>query len=465
MFSAKGDDIQKKINDALLKGNKEELQQAREEADSQLKQTNTEISEAASKHAQLLRDLALSRDLLEPLLNHSMSKLNELREQGKLSTATVPLLKEFLNATTCICGESLVQHHPQGQLRRENIERLIEHLTEQSRKPDEFRSRLTDLYDAAAQLQLDQATAADSWVNKYTEVAKRRDKLEHDRGEQARRLSEINAQIKRLPKTDIQGLHDTKEYYEDQRMRAHKDQVQKEDKLTTILKEKGSVQRKYDRLLNKKGNSDRVLSKLKIIRDTEKVLEKSRDRIKNDERVKVSDLMDKFFRDMIGSDPEQGAIIRRAEISPEFDILVYGPEDRTLNPDRDLNGASRRALTLAFILALTKVSGEEAPNVIDTPLGMMSGYVKRAVLQTAIGESSQLILFLTRSEITDCEEILDTAAGRVITLTNSAHYPKMLKNDPQVSVRKILRCQCNHHRECSICERHLDPVDGMEAAI
>ena len=105
----------------------------------------------------------------------------------------------------------------------------------------------------------------------------------------------------------------------------------------------------------------------------------------------MSDLMNTFFLEMIGCRSGTGkAIIRRAEISPEFDILVYGPEDRTLNPDRDLNGASRRALTLAFILALTKVSGVEAPNVIDTPLGMMSGYVKRAVLRTAIRESSQL---------------------------------------------------------------------------
>ena len=36
-----------------------------------------------------------------------------------------------------------------------------------------------------------------------------------------------------------------------------------------------------------------------------------------------------------------------------------------LNPDRDLNGASRRALTIAFILALTDVSEVEAPNTID----------------------------------------------------------------------------------------------------
>ena len=159
---------------------------------------------------------------------------------------------------------------------------------------------------------------------------------------------------------------------------------------------------------------------------------------------------------MIGADPEQGAIIRRAEISQDFDIIVYGPNDRTLNPDRDLNGASRRALTLSFILALTLVSEVKAPNVIDTPLGMTSGFVKRSILSTAVRESAQLILFLTHDEITGCEEIIDKAAGVVFTLTNPAHYPKMLVNDPGVVERKIFRCACDHRSHCERCRRHLD---------
>ena len=108
--------------------------------------------------------------------------------------------------------------------------------------------------------------------------------------------------------------------------------------------------------------------------------------------------MNSIFLEMIGADPEQGAIIWGAEISAKFDIIVYGPNERTLNPDRDLNGASRRALTLGFILALTKVSEVEAPNVIDTPLGMTSGYVKRSILRTAVLESTQLVLFLTHEK-------------------------------------------------------------------
>jgi DNA sulfur modification protein DndD len=175
--------------------------------------------------------------------------------------------------------------------------------------------------------------------------------------------------------------------------------------------------------------------------------------------------MNDIFLEMIGADTEQNAIIRRAEISSEFDILVFGPEERTLDPDKDLNGASRRALTLAFILSLTQVSGVEAPNIIDTPLGMMSGYVKSAVLRAAVQHSSQLILFLTRSEIAGTEAILAEKAGVVITLTNPAHYPRMLLNKPEATDMRVVRCDCSYDESCKVCGRKMEAeARKLEAA-
>ena len=82
---------------------------------------------------------------------------------------------------------------------------------------------------------------------------------------------------------------------------------------------------------------------------------------------------------------------------------------------------------------------------------------------TAIQKSSQLILFLTHDEIAGCEEILDDAAGVVITLTNPSHYPKMLVNDPHFTEQTILACNCTHREECQLCARIVDEkVEGEE---
>ena len=82
--------------------------------------------------------------------------------------------------------------------------------------------------------------------------------------------------------------------------------------------------------------------------DLTSILRNAYEQITTEELSKVSTLMNYLFLEMIGADPEQGAIIQRAGIDEDFDIVVFGPNNRMLNPDRDLNGASRRALTFGL---------------------------------------------------------------------------------------------------------------------
>ena len=124
-----------------------------------------------------------------------------------------------------------------------------------------------------------------------------------------------------------------------------------------------------------------------------------------------------------------------------------------LDPDIDLNGASRRALTLAFILALINVSGEKAPNIVDTPLGMMSGGVRYDFLQQVLKHSHQSIMFLTRAEIMGVESLIDEYAGQQMTVTAAWHYPEYVANDPGTDLIESLRCDCDIRSSCERCER------------
>ena len=445
-------EVGREIDETLIKGNREELQREIEDTRRQIKQLDSQQQDASKEHANLFREMSLSRDLMSSVLEKGLSKLDELRDQRKIPNITLPVLEERLKNVSCICGESLDEYNQEGNRRRNHIL----HLIEESRKSDSLQHSITDLYFASRTLQQFPNTENRLWLNEYNSVFKRRDELQTLRENQGKRLSALEAKLDDIPDIDIQGLRRTENEYNDQRDRFQRTLVKNETHLSRLKEEQLSLSAQRDNLLRKQRKGDRILAQLEVSQDVKLVLERSYDRITNVELTKVSDQMNKVFLEMIGADPEQGAIIQSAEISRDFDILVYGPHNRVLNPDRDLNGASRRALTLAFILALTRVSQVEAPNVIDTPLGMMSGYVKRSVLKTAVRESSQLVLFLTRSEITDCGDILDKDAGRVITLTNPAHYPRMLVNNPSVDEGMILRCECNHSAHCEICERRMD---------
>ena len=445
-------EVSSAIAETLIKGNREELQREIEDTKRQLKQLDSQQKDASKEHAGLFRKMSLSRDLMSTVLEKGLSKLDELRDQRKIPNITLPLLEERLKNIMCICGESLDEGDQEGVIRRNHIL----HLIEESRKSDSLQHSITDLYFASRSLQQHSGTENGLWLNEYNGVFKRRDELLVLREDQGKRLSALETKLDEIPDIDIKGLRQTESDYATQRDRFQRDLVKYETHLSRLREEQLSLGTKRDNLLRRQRRGDRVLAQLEVSQDVKHILERSYDRITNEELKKVSDHMNKVFLEMIGADPDQRAIILSAEISGDFDILVFGPHDRILNPERDLNGASRRALTLAFILALTRVSQVEAPNVIDTPLGMMSGYVKRSVLNTTVRECSQLVLFLTRSEVTDCEDIISQNAGRVITLTNPAHYPRMLVNEPNVDVGMILRCDCDHTVHCEICVRRID---------
>jgi DNA sulfur modification protein DndD len=459
-FDEKVDETDRRISAALVKGDKEKLHRELEQAKRDNKQLDDQLVAATKEHSALFRARSLADDLLATVLDRAHAKLDELHEQGKIPNTTIPVLQDRLADNVCICGESLASEDVDGHRRRAHIQKLID----DSQRADEVQEIITNLYYGSKPVTSGGA-AGTNWLEEYKRVVQRRDGLEVLRDDGGRKFRALELQLDSLGDTDIQGLREARRQYKDQRDRLLAKRSSIETQLLGLRRDRTESAEKRDTLLREQKKGALILSELEVTQDVVRVLEGAYERITKEELRKVSTLMNTIFLEMIGADPKQGAIIRRAEISPEFDITVVGPNERSLNPDRDLNGASRRALTLAFILALTKVSDVEAPNVIDTPLGMTSGSVKRSVLRTAVRESAQLILLLTHDEIAGCEEIIDASAGVVFTLTNPAHYPMMLVNDPRVTERKVLRCDCNHRTECTICQRRHDAEAPVGRAV
>ena len=89
---------------------------------------------------------------------------------------------------------------------------------------------------------------------------------------------------------------------------------------------------------------------------------------------------------------------------------------------------------------------------------MMGLEVRQSVLRSAVKHSSQLVMFLTGSEILGVEELLDDYTGRFYTLSNTAHYPTKLSNDPATGKLETLICSCSHRQTCTQCERHVQAI-------
>ncbi|MEX2345517.1 MAG: hypothetical protein WD604_07880 [Balneolaceae bacterium] len=437
----------KQLVEALKKGNKQELIDQKTRIEKNWDIALNDVKEAAKAHSNLFKSKMLAKSLLSENFKKAELLLEKLKEERSIPSQTIPVLEKYLDEKECICGESLHPEDPKGAQRRKNIKNLIK----ESSEADEIKKKLSELYYGSKELLMEEDN--DSWLEAYKSVFQRKKSAEARLDNLGKEQREIEAKIEKIPDIDINQIKKTRDEYNKQLRGKRTDQVRLQTKIEQKEKELNDLKGKRKTLLEKNDKGRQVLSELEVANDLELVLKNALDTMKTREVKKVSFEMNRLFLEMIGSDSSQRSVIKQTEISEDFQIVVFGEHDYPLDPSEDLNGASRRALTLSFILALTKICEVEAPNVIDTPLGMMSGFVKRSVLYNASKESSQLILLLTHSEIKDCEDIIDEKGGEVLTFTNPAHYPAILVNEPNVDNSRIIVCDCNHNKSCHLCER------------
>lgn len=442
------------LQEALKRGNREEIAAELKRVQRERQVSENRIRAAENRQAALLTGQSFAREMLGGKLRAAGKLLDDLRKKGAIPNKTIPILEDRLQHTDCICGESLDAQSADGKRRRQHIEALIE----ESRDADALKAKVSDLYYEGKELF---GNAPATWVGDYTAAFSDRNAEQRTYEELGQAEADLEAKLDKVKDDNVQQARDMRDTYR----RQLDEKIPQAGRLDLQIRQQREhrveLEKRFQTLSAREEKGRRFTCELTAARDMRGVVERALEVMKTREVQSVSFKMNEYFLQMIGAHPDN-ALIQRAEITPEFRIAVHGRNERALDPSIDLNGASRRALTIAFVLALTEVSGVEAPNVIDTPLGMMSGFVKTEVVRVASDASAQLILFLTHDEINGCEAILDARAGNVTTITNPLHYPRILKNDPGTTAAEALQCGCDHRNVCRVCDRYPSAAEAGE---
>lgn len=443
--------VQRDLQRLLEAGNYEHLAHQRKTFQKQLEDAKDDDRQYKKRHQQLFESELLSWNMLDSIFREGYKLLDKLHDQGDIPSGAIPILNERLTLEKCICGADLSE----GSDARNQVKSLIN--KQQERDPES--EQLTRLYYQAMEKLKAGETTEVGWPDLVADVQRDRiatlDRIETANSE----LQSVEAKISEIKQDEIE----TKRQNENS---LQSSVIQQNLELDRCVRDLRNLDEEIKELKSRDAELRHVDKKvaglnaqLSVLHDLENIIGGALGDMQGMYLKSVSDRMNHLFLDMIGADPSQGAIYQGARITPTYSIVVETKDNRTLNPDHEVNGASQRALTFAFIWALTEVSGVVAPRVIDTPLGMMSGSVKRRVLTTVAMPAGvdevdrQVILFLTQSEIANTEDILDDKVGSVVTLTKSDDYPADLVNDPGVALPEIRLCGCNHRQYCSVCQR------------
>ncbi|MDI5922709.1 AAA family ATPase [Halomonas sp. LR5S13] len=441
--------INTKLDESLMLGDKDKLVKKKDQAIKNIERMTKSLETSQASLARLTCSEVTSTAMLADFIDDAKERLTGLNKNKQLPKVNVPILEELLDRDVCFCGSDLRTSVVEGEKRRSEIIKAIE----SSRQSDKVQEAASSLFYRVRSLNTDDAEA--KWVEKYSDVYGSMQNIAASIKRSEEDLKEVEKDIKGINDSHIEKLKEQREHTISELQKFRGVESSRSSQIEEVhnrLKDADHEREVVRKRLGKTNTSAVKWDLGKACKDTFSLII---DKLLKEELAKVSHEMNRIFLSMIGAGAGSTdlSLITRAELTEEFDIAVYGHSGVRLNPDQDLNGASRRAITLSFILALTKVSEAHAPNIIDTPLGMMAGYVKQSVLYNTVKEGSQVILFLTHDEIQGVESIIDKYAGVFYTLTNPGHYPKMLKNPPPTDESKVMRCECNYYQHCDLCER------------
>ena len=440
-------------------GDLEAIQARIRQLNADIKHLEEEETNVRQQIKDLLRSEDLSKRSMWDKLQAGIDVLAELEDKNVIPGMSVGLLHDRLTLGVCICGLELAA----GDDRHTHILDLIEH----QRQTEPRLQRLTELrYESkditpAAPLGSGSDGAllerVQALKKQFTECKDRQSQKAGDRRAEEERRKLIDADQVRTLTERIQSNRSKKSDFDRQHGEIRRDIHELEE----LLKQHQVVVDQAERQEQISGAARR---RVRIAGDLQTLTTGILDRLKSFHVQRVSDRMNQLFLDIVGADPTADSNLFSGVgiVSGSYDVVVNAQEGRTLDVVTELNGASKRALTFSLIWALMEVAEKEAPRIIDTPLGMTSGAVKRRMVELltppagSSGLPYQVVLFMTRSEIRDIEALVQDRAGVITTLSCSKDYPVDLVNDWGANYPVVRTCGCDHTQVCRLCERRED---------
>ena len=419
----------------------------------------SEESNIRQQMKDFLRSEDLSRGYIGQQLDQGMAVLAELVDRKVIPGTSLEVIVDRLQLGTCICGEELSA----GTARHDHVMSLIE----EQRHVAPRLQHLTALWHKA-RVGGSSMSDEDDRTEPATEKASSLSQLLTDCVDlQRRKHADLRVEKEKREQIDQERVHFLSQRL--QSSRSKRTEFDREDGMVTWriqeLEEKQIACEQRFAEAGEKATLNRTLKRQSSIADDlVKLTEGTLDSLKSNYVRKVSARMNELFLEIVGADPSANtAVFTGVSINElDYDIVIHTLEGRTLDADTELNGAAQRALTLAFIWALMEVAEREAPRIIDTPLGMTSGAVKQRMVDLLTKPTSpdglpyQAILFMTRSEIRDIDELIGERAGQITTLTCSKDYPVDLVNDWGNGKPIVRTCECDHTEICTVCARRSD---------
>jgi DNA sulfur modification protein DndD len=318
---------------------------------------------------------------LPSVAEKAIAILDEKREKGEIpSGVREQLVHDLLENLECICGRSFEKNDSsynnlQALLAKTTSSKLEMEVTKLGGMLAALNSRFENDYNSLNTLVKHRAQTREANDMHYGQLDDIRRKLEGSSEKETANLEKLRTKLEHQYRVSIsdQGkvigtLESLEQHISEMASRREK-ALAKEKKAQFLSKKEKLAQQAADAV---------AIIKEEFFENTREEIEKATKEVFS----RLAWKNEEHFKDVI--------------LDQSFRLEVI---DRWGTPTRqELSAGERQILSLSFITALSRLSGEEAPLVMDTPFGRLSGNHLSAVAENLPQLTPQLILFVTDRE-------------------------------------------------------------------
>lgn len=385
------------------------LQQQRDRIEQDLKQRRAELEDVQNQ----LRDISTTAyfTIVQPVIDRALRLLDEKRERGEIpSNIRRQFVQDLIAQMQCICGRPFTIEGPEHQ----RLLKIIDNTLPGSLEDDvlEISATLRTFSERITRQQADLSL----YMRRRVELVDLIKDLDAE-------SNDIGRQLKDSPLEEVSRL-----------------EQQRQGFLADIDRyniEIGSLTREIENLKEKIAELERLIAKARKNERREKLLsvkfglaQRAADAIKDmyqtyaDEmRLRIEAKTKEIFKLLIWKESH----FHDVRLSRDFDLEVIDRYGRPARPE--LSAGERQVLSLSFITAMSRISEEEAPLVMDTPFGRLSSQPRNNVTKFLPDLADQLIFLVTDEELRDqARANLDPRIG----------YEYWLEFDSKTSCTKIV---------------------------
>lgn len=314
-------------------------------------------------------------------VSRALAVLDEKRAKGEIPSAIrAQFVQDLLDAGVCLCGRSLESGAAEtlaALMRKGYSDRLESEVIEAT-------AQIRQLQVAAPLAIGDLAHAADERVQAVRMI----DSLDAQ-------LSEVKHQLAGSTESDVARLEEKRDEYVDD-VEHHTLRI---GELTGAIQTIDADLKGLEAEINAAQKAEKrhalLSAKMELAQHSADAIEAMKTLFADEMRGQIEEKTREVFGKLVWKQSQFTGV----ELDADFNLEVI---DRYGMPARpELSAGERQVLSLSFITAMARISGEEAPLVMDTPFGRLSGKPRLAIAENLPALTDQLVLFVTDEELRD----------------------------------------------------------------